>query len=225
MPTIKDFEKHHSGPKKPHSAAQEKAMKNGKSSRRRPGRDPQHPEADELTPVENLKDNVTIESDRAAGTVLPSDQAAPEHHSKAWEREAAIQGVSGGSEELNKEILENNPLPHDPGPREGFQEAAGAEADGAEADGGREKLHIDFYGSELLRARVPKAFEFAEAVADDWVNDGRFEGLPVGHPLAQLGAQQVLRKAKDIEKKLDEKGVFMLARVGLEYAKSKLGRK
>lgn len=220
MPTIKDFEKHHSGPKKAHPAAQEKTMKNGKSSRRRPGRDPLLPEADELTPVENLKDNVTIESDRAAGTVLPSDQAAPEHHSKVWEREAAIQGVSGGSEEMNKEILENNPLPHDPGPREGFQEAAGAEA-----DGGREKIQIEFYGSELLRARVPKAFEIAEAVAEDWVNDGRFEGLPVGHPLAQLGAQQVLRKAKDIEKKLDEKGVFMLARVGLEYAKSKLGRK
>lgn len=92
-----------------------------------------------------------------------------------------------------------------------------------EAD--RRRVKLDFYGSELLRARAPKAFELAETVAEEWVNNGRFEGLPVGHPLAQYAAQVGLRKAKEIEKKLDEKGVFMMARMGLEYAKTKLHRK
>lgn len=88
-----------------------------------------------------------------------------------------------------------------------------------------EKIHLEFFGSEIIRAKAPKAFELAETVADEWVKDGRFEGLPVGHPLAQFAAQVGLRKAKDIEKKLDEKGVFQLAKVGLMYAKSILPRK
>ncbi|MCX7977632.1 MAG: hypothetical protein N2578_01370 [Bdellovibrionaceae bacterium] len=62
----------------------------------------------------------------------------------------------------------------------------------------------------------------AETVAEEWVNDGNFEGLPVGHPLAQAAASFGLKRAKKIEKKLEEKGVFMMARMGLEFAKSKL---
>lgn len=85
-----------------------------------------------------------------------------------------------------------------------------------------EKHRVEFYGSELLRTRAPKTFELADAVVDDWVKDGRFEGLPIGHPLLQLAAQMGLRKAKDVEKKLDEKGVFLIARTGLEYLKAKI---
>lgn len=106
------------------------------------------------------------------------------------------------------------------------QDAATDEAHGdSSEDHHQEKVSLDFYGSELLRSRVPKAFEVAEAVATEWVNDGRFEGLPVGHPVAQLAAQVSLRKAKDLEKKLEEKGVFTLARMGLELAKSKLRKR
>lgn len=89
----------------------------------------------------------------------------------------------------------------------------------------RQKVKIEFYGSEILREKAPKAFELAETVAEEWVNDGKFEALPVGHPLAQFAAQQGLLKAKEIEKKLEEKGVFALARLGLEYAKTKLNRR
>lgn len=92
-------------------------------------------------------------------------------------------------------------------------------------DGSSDKHRVEFFGSELLRARAPKAFEVADAVVDDWVKDGRFEGLPVGHPLLQLAAQMGLRKAKDVEKKLDEKGVFLIARTGLEYLKAKINKK
>lgn len=88
-----------------------------------------------------------------------------------------------------------------------------------------ERVRLDFYGSDILRAKAPKAFEVAETVVEEWKKDGQFEGLPVGHPLAQLAAAYGLRKAKKVEKKLEEKGVFMMARMGLEYAKSKLNRR
>lgn len=102
----------------------------------------------------------------------------------------------------------------------------GAESqDAFGSETGDDKIHLNFYGSELLRARAPKVFEIADAVADDWMKDGRFEALPVGHPLAQMAAQVGLRKAKDLEKKLEEKGVFMFARMGYQYAKSKLNKK
>lgn len=89
----------------------------------------------------------------------------------------------------------------------------------------RKKIHIEFPYSELVRAKVPKAFEVAENVAEEWVNDGSFENLPVGHPLAQITMAAGLRKAKEVEKKLEEKGVFMMAKMGLEFAKSKMKKK
>ncbi|MBC7371278.1 MAG: hypothetical protein H7326_06930 [Bdellovibrionaceae bacterium] len=86
------------------------------------------------------------------------------------------------------------------------------------------KIHIEFPYSEMIRARAPKFFEVAETVATDWVNDGNFENVPVGHPVAQMTVAAGLRKAKEVEKKLEEKGVFMMAKMGLEFAKSKLKR-
>lgn len=64
------------------------------------------------------------------------------------------------------------------------------------------KVEINFKGSEILRAKFPKPFEVAEQIATDWVQDGRFEGLPLGHPLAQYFAAKGLRKAKEIEKQV-----------------------
>ncbi|HEY8271304.1 MAG TPA: hypothetical protein VIG33_10485 [Pseudobdellovibrionaceae bacterium] len=89
----------------------------------------------------------------------------------------------------------------------------------------RKKIHIEFPYSEAVRAKVPKAFDIAENVAEEWVNDGNFENVPLGHPLAQITVAAGLRKAKEVEKKLEEKGVFMMAKMGLEYAKSKLHKK
>lgn len=102
---------------------------------------------------------------------------------------------------------------------------AAAETSDAEEMSGRKKVHIEFPYSDLVRAKVPKAFEVAENVAEEWVNDGNFENVPVGHPLAQLTVAAGLRKAKEVEKKLEEKGVFAMAKMGLEYAKSKINKK
>lgn len=90
-----------------------------------------------------------------------------------------------------------------------------------------EKVHLDFYGSDLIRQKAPKVMDLADSVADQWQKDGEFKDLPlpVNNELAQVLAGAALRKAKDVEKKLEEKGVFMMARIGLDYAKSKLKKR
>lgn len=87
-----------------------------------------------------------------------------------------------------------------------------------------EKFELNFPGSFLIKSKAPKAFELAERVAGDWINDGKFESLPVGHPLAQILAAKVLTKAKDVEKKALNSTPVTLAKIGLEYAKSKIKR-
>lgn len=109
---------------------------------------------------------------------------------------------------------------------EATETADTAEAtDTTEAPDERKKVHIEFPYSDLVRAKAPKVFEVAENVAEEWVNDGNFENVPVGHPLAQITVAAGLRKAKEVEKKLEEKGVFAMAKMGLEYAKSKINKK
>ncbi|WP_347358411.1 hypothetical protein [Bdellovibrio sp.] len=88
-----------------------------------------------------------------------------------------------------------------------------------------QKIHLDFYGSEMIRQKAPKVMELADSVADEWVKDGQFEGLPVGNPLAQVAAAKALRKAKDVEKKLEEKGVFAMAKMGIDLIKSKIDKR
>ncbi|MEZ0390701.1 MAG: hypothetical protein ACAH59_00700 [Pseudobdellovibrionaceae bacterium] len=70
-----------------------------------------------------------------------------------------------------------------------------------------QKVELNFKGSEILRAKFPKPFEVAEQIATDWIQDGRFEGLPLGHPLAQYFAAKGLRRAKELEKKVMESPV------------------
>jgi hypothetical protein len=93
------------------------------------------------------------------------------------------------------------------------------------ADGKHEKIHLEFYGSDLIRQKAPKVMDLAETLADEWVQDGRFEGLPVGHPLAQIAVSKVLRKAKDVEKSLEEKGVFAMAKMGAEFLKAEYNKR
>ena len=83
------------------------------------------------------------------------------------------------------------------------------------------KVHLEFYGSDVLRQKAPQAFDLAEAVAEEWIKDGNFQKLPLTSPLAQLVAAVGLQSAKRVEKKLEEKGVISIAKMGLEFAKTK----
>jgi len=40
-----------------------------------------------------------------------------------------------------------------------------------------------------------------------------------------MAAAKALRTAKDVEKKLEEKGVIAMAKMGLDYVKSKIEKK
>ncbi len=95
---------------------------------------------------------------------------------------------------------------------------------GADSEGQHEKTRIEFPFSGILRDRVPVAFELAEAVADEWKQDGDFEHLPLNNPLANAAAAFSLKRAKNVEKKLEEKGVLPMARMGIEFLKSKIKR-
>jgi hypothetical protein len=86
----------------------------------------------------------------------------------------------------------------------------------------KETVKIEFPYSELIREKVPKAFEVAEKVATDWKNEGDFSDLGITNPVAGIVASQALIKAKEVEKKLEEKGVFTMAKMGLEIAKSQV---
>lgn len=91
-------------------------------------------------------------------------------------------------------------------------------------DSDRKKIHIEFYGSELLKQKAPQAFNVAESVAEEWVNDGRFDDIPIESPLAKAFATYGLRKAKKIEKKLERTGVIALVKTGIDFAQSKWRR-
>ena len=84
---------------------------------------------------------------------------------------------------------------------------------------------VEFYGSEIIRSKAPKVMEFADTVVDEWNKDGQFQDLPISHPLAQIAAGKALRKAKDVEKKLEEAGVFAMAKMGVEYVKTEINKR
>lgn len=83
-----------------------------------------------------------------------------------------------------------------------------------------EKIRIEFPYSEVIRDRMPKAFDIAENVATQWKNNDKVENVGLNHPLAEIVAVKALEKAKTIEKKLEEKGVFTMAQMGFEIAKA-----
>lgn len=85
-----------------------------------------------------------------------------------------------------------------------------------------EKVKIEFPYSYLVRSKVPKAFDVAEKVATDWKNEGQFQDLGLPHPLADVVAAEALKKAKQVEKKLEEKGVFNIAKMGIAIAKAQV---
>ena len=92
----------------------------------------------------------------------------------------------------------------------------------AEEAPAKEQVKIEFPYSEVIREKVPKAFEVAEKVATDWKNEGDFTDLGISHPVAGIVASQALTKAKEVEKKLEEKGVFTMAKMGVEIAKAQV---
>lgn len=95
-------------------------------------------------------------------------------------------------------------------------------SDGQQENPG-EKLEFPY--SELVRAYAPKAMEVADKVVTDWKSDGSFMNLGIENPYANMAVSLGLKKAKDLEKKLDEKGVLSVVRMGVEVLKQQVNRR
>ncbi len=83
-----------------------------------------------------------------------------------------------------------------------------------------EKVKIEFPYSEIIRDKIPHAFNIAENVATQWKNNDKVDNVGLNHPLAEIVVVKALEKAKIIEKKLEEKGIFTMAQMGFEIAKA-----
>lgn len=92
-------------------------------------------------------------------------------------------------------------------------------------DEASDEVKIEFPYSELVRAYVPKAMDVAEKVATDWKKDGSFMNLGIDNPYANMAVSMGLKKAKELEKKLDEKGVLSVVRMGVEVLKQQVNKK
>ena len=95
-------------------------------------------------------------------------------------------------------------------------------SEGIAQDARSEKVKIEFPYSDVLREKAPKAFEVAENVVTKWKNNEKFENLGLSNPIAEVAAVKTLEKVKQVEKKLEEKGIFAIAKMGTELAKAKL---
>lgn len=82
----------------------------------------------------------------------------------------------------------------------------------------KEKVKIEFPYSEVVREKAPKVFDVAENVATQWKNNEKFE-VGLSNPYAEVAAIKALEKAKEVEKKLEEKGVIAAVNMGVEIAK------
>lgn len=107
--------------------------------------------------------------------------------------------------------------------------------DVSEQDLQKPKIEIQFSGSELIRAKFPRPFQIVEKVATDWVHEGDFSKIPLGHPLLEYAAKVGLQRAKKIEKQVMESPATekiatqvlitgMKAQGVLQQLKSKIGR-
>ncbi|WP_413580938.1 hypothetical protein [Bdellovibrio sp. HCB288] len=149
--------------------------------------------------------------------------------------EISTTSAKSSSDEINTEAQNEgvSAHPHATGPDSGTFNAGSADDQLAPEEmayeggpaGEEEKPHVEFYGSEIIRQKAPKVMEIADTVVDEWKKDGSFDSLPVGHPLAAMAAGRALRKAKDVEKKLEEKGVFVMAKMGMDYIKSEIEKR
>lgn len=88
-----------------------------------------------------------------------------------------------------------------------------------------DEVKLDFPYAGLVRAYAPKAMDVADKVASDWKKDGSFMNLGIENAYANMALSLGLKKAKELEKKLDEKGVLSAVRMGVEVIKQQVNKK
>lgn len=217
MPSIKEYKNKKSNKSKKHSDNQKSSQFIPKHAKRRPHTE-LHSEEDELE-SQNPHDGEQ-ETQMKLGAIDQEENfelTEEKRDNKHKSNKAQTAGHKKGLEDTQKHWAHTDEAHFN-------QEQSGDSLSNEMNATAEEGVRVEFPYSELLRAQAPKVFDFADKVATEWVNDGSFENIPSPHPLAQLAISRGLRAAKDVEKKLEEKGVFMMAKVGVDYLKSKIGK-
>lgn len=97
--------------------------------------------------------------------------------------------------------------------------------DGGHIEIEKKIIHYNFYGEDLLRQKAPKMMEFVDVVVEEWQSDGHFINLPVSNPVAKRTVSKAFRRAKKMEKTLEDKGVFAAAKMGFDTLKAKIEKR
>lgn len=111
-----------------------------------------------------------------------------------------------------------------------FEESFDSEtAQDAHADSGAQEEesieHVQFPYSDMVRVYAPKAMDVVDKVATDWKKEGNFMNLGIENPYANMAVSLGLQQAKQIEKKLEEKGVMSAVRMGIEVVKQQVNKR
>lgn len=85
-------------------------------------------------------------------------------------------------------------------------------------------VRANFPYSDVVRTYVPDAMAVADKVVMDWKSEGSFMNLGIENQYANMAVALGLQNAKKIEKKLEEKGVLPLVRMGFEVIKNKVNK-
>lgn len=165
---------------------------------------------DTLSENRNLAANSTKITPKRRPRQIDADQVANAGETVVDDDAVNVMDGDGDSERASSEAKKD--------------ERESPRADSFQSFSEAEAFELNFPGSFILKAKVPKVFGLAEKIAGDWVNDGKFESLPVGHPLVQIVASKALIKAKSVEKRVLSSAPVTLAKIGFEYAKSKIKR-
>lgn len=181
--------------------------------------------------VKDFKNKQQKETKQAKETVATSDRDEEQkherkHHAKRRPGRDEMQDVKvvdveeGVSEQLAKESTTDENEDHSTNQSDNNEPEH--EADHQK----KPQIEIQFFGSELIRSKLPKPFEVAEKVATDWVYGGDFKDIPIGNSLAEKLAEQGLNKAKEIEKKvlespLTEKVMMQALTLAMKFRRKK----
>jgi len=85
-------------------------------------------------------------------------------------------------------------------------------------------VRVEFPYSDVVRSYVPDAMAIADKALGDWKSEGSFMNLGIENPYANMAVSFSLQNAKKIEKKLEEKGVLPVVRMGFEVLKNKVSK-
>lgn len=192
--------------------AQHKHNKNNQTSKKT------NTEASQSAQTEKAQATTVVQAESSDDTVAATAQGViPEAAEEASTEEILTKASS--TEESSAEVSSAEASSVEVSSTE---ESSAEETPTGESNSEKEQVRIEFPYSEILRSQAPKAFEVAEKLATDWKNEGDFSDLGITHPVAGMVAAQALTKAKEVEKKLEEKGVISMAKLGFAIAKSQV---